>query len=341
MRELLNDIGDWQALSLPIAVATVIRTWGSAPRGVGAKMAVADGNRISGSVSGGCIEGAVYEAGLEALGGGGPRTLRFGIADETAWEVGLACGGEIEVFVEALAPATESLWREAARTGLGLATAVVVGGPPDHLGLRAHLWADGRADNVDALPGLRDALEVALKSGGPVRKTFGPLDVFVDVSLPAPGLICIGAAHIAIPLAEIAATLGFRVTVIDPRSAFASPARFPRVDALINDWPVRALAGLQISRTTAFVALSHDPKIDDPALEIALRSPAFYVGALGSVSTQAKRIERLRAAGFGEVDLARLHAPIGLELGAHAPEEIALSILAEIVAVRNGLPGRR
>ncbi len=340
MRDLLSDIGDWQAHGLPVAVATVIRTWGSAPRGVGAKMAVADGNRISGSVSGGCIESAVYEAGLEALGGGGPRTLHFGVADETAWEVGLACGGEIEVYVEALAPETESLWREAIRTGQSLAQAVVVGGPPDHIGLRAHLWADGRADNVDALPGLRAALEAALEGGGPARAQFGPLDVFIDVVLPLPSLICIGAAHIAIPLADMAATLGFRVTIIDPRSAFASPARFPRVDALVNEWPARALADVPLTQTTALVALSHDPKIDDPALEIALRSPAFYVGALGSAGTQAKRIERLRAAGFGEADLARLHAPIGLDLGAHAPGEIALSILAEIVAVRNGLPGR-
>ncbi|HRA52318.1 MAG TPA: XdhC family protein [Thermoflexales bacterium] len=340
MRDLLNDIGDWQALSLPVAVATVIRTWGSAPRGAGAKMAVAEGNRISGSVSGGCIEGAVYEAGLEALGGGGPRTLHFGVADETAWEVGLACGGEIEVYVEALAPETESLWREAAHTGRGLGMAIVVGGPSEHIGRRAHLWADGKADNLDALPGLRSALEAALLRGGPIRSQVGPLDVFVDVILPPPSLICIGAAHIAIPLADMAATLGFRVTVIDPRSAFATPARFPRIGALINDWPTRALAEIPLTQATAFVALSHDPKIDDPALEIALRSQSFYVGVLGSARTHANRLERLRAAGFGEPDLARLHAPIGLDLGAHAPEEIALSILAEIVAVRNGLPGR-
>ena len=341
MRDFLNDIGDWQAQGLPIAVATVIRTWGSAPRGVGAKMALAEGNRLSGSVSGGCIESAVYEAGLEALNGGGPQLLHFGVADETAWEVGLACGGEIEVFVEALTSETEALWHEAARTGQGLAMAVMVGGPPEHIGLRAHLWADGRSDNADALPGLRVALEAALNGGGPARAQFGPLDVFFDVVLPLPSLICIGAAHIAIPLADMAATLGFRVTVIDPRSAFATPARFPRIDALINDWPARALAGITLTPTTAFVALSHDPKIDDPALELALNSPAFYVGALGSASTHAKRIERLRAGGFGEADLARLHAPIGLDLAAQAPEEIALSILAEIVAVRNGLPGRR
>jgi xanthine dehydrogenase accessory factor len=304
-------------------------------------MAIADGNLISGSVSGGCIEGAVFEAAMEALSNGRPQLLHFGVADETAWEVGLACGGEIEVYVEALAPETEALWREAARSGQGLAMAVVVGGPPDHIGLRAHLWADGRSDNVDALPGLRAALNAALNGGGPARAQFGPLDVFIDVITPPPSLICVGAAHIAIPLADMAATLGFRVTVIDPRSAFATQARFPRVDTLVNDWPARALADITLTQTTAFVALSHDPKIDDPALEIALHSPAFYVGALGSASTQAKRIERLRAAGFNEAALARLHAPIGLELGAHAPEEIALSILAEIVAVRNGLPGRQ
>jgi xanthine dehydrogenase accessory factor len=234
----------------------------------------------------------------------------------------------------------EALWGEAARSSQSLATAVVVGGPADHIGLRAHLWADGRADNVDALPGLRAALAAALDRGGPARAQFGPLDVFIDVTLPLPSLICIGAAHIAIPLADLAATLGFRVTVIDPRSAFATRARFPRVSALINDWPARALADIPLTQTTAVVALSHDPKIDDPALAIALRSPAFYVGVLGSAGTHAKRIERLRVAGFGEADLARLHAPIGLDIGGPAPEEIALSILAEIVAVRNGLPGR-
>ncbi|MEO6060653.1 MAG: XdhC/CoxI family protein [Thermoflexales bacterium] len=341
MQDLLNDIAAWRTAGAPAAVATVIRTWGSAPRGEGAKMAIAEGNRVTGSVSGGCIEGAVYEAGLEALRGGGPRALHFGIADETTWEVGLACGGEIEVFVETLAPEIESLWREAARSGPALAMAVVVGGPADQVGRRAHLWDDGRADGADIVPGLRDALLATMREGRPRRIELADFDIFVEALLPPPGLICIGAAHIAIPLAEIAATLGFRVTVIDPRSAFASPARFPRVDALINAWPARALAGLQISRTTAFVALSHDPKIDDPALEIALGSPAFYVGILGSASTHAKRIGRLRAAGFGEADLARLHAPIGLNLGAQAPEEIALSILAEIVSVRNGLPGRQ
>ncbi len=330
MRDLLDDIETWLAAGLPVSVATVTRTWGSAPRGEGAKLAIAPGDRLSGSVSGGCVENAVYEAGLETLRTGDPQALRFGVADETAWEIGLACGGTIEVFVERLSATTLEAWREAVGGERTLASAIVIGGE-GRLGERFFL----SADDTDPLPGLNEALSTAASAGRSRRETLGASEVFIDVIAPPYQVICIGAAHISIPLSRIAATMGYRVTVIDPRAAFASPTRFPGVDALIVDWPLRALAGIPITQTTAIVALTHDPKIADPALEAALASPAFYIGALGSARTHAARLERLAARGLAPEVLARIHGPIGLDLGAHDPAEIAVAIMAQIVAVRN------
>ena len=336
MRDLLSDIAAWRAQGAPVAVATVTRTWGSAPRREGAKMAIAPGDRLSGSVSGGCVEGAVVEAALETIGTGRPQALRFGVADATAWEVGLACGGTVEVFVEALGPETFEAWQAAVSGRRALASAMVIAGAP-LLGARTFMDDGGAMWGVEGPPALRDALAAALRSGRPARFAAGGADYFIDVTAPPWELICIGAAHIAIPLSKIARVLGYRVTVIDPRAAFATPIRFPDVDALIVDWPGRALPGLAVPPTAAIAALTHDPKIDDPALEVALASRAFYIGALGSRRTHAARLERLRLRGIPEDALARIHGPIGLELGARDPAEIALAIMGQIVAERNGV----
>jgi xanthine dehydrogenase accessory factor len=346
MRDILADIDRWREQGQPVALATVIETWGSAPRGVGAKMALTPGGEMVGSVSGGCVEGAVFEAGVEALKTGQACLLHFGVADETAWDVGLACGGSIEVFVAPLSPPVYAQVRSALIAERPVATVTLVRGPVNLLGRQIVLHEDGTAVGTldsglddDALSSAR----VVLAEGRSRRLTLKPSDaaepieVFVDVMTPSPTLIIVGGVHIAIALAAIARTLGYRTVVVDPRRAFGSEARFPHADRLIQAWPDEALAEIGLTRSTAVVMLTHDPKLDDPALRLALPSPAFYVGALGSRTTQAKRRQRLLDAGLSEAQLDRLHGPIGLDLGGHSPEEVALAIMAEIVAVRNGL----
>ncbi len=339
MRDVIDSIDQWQAEGARLALATVVQTWGSSPRQAGARMAMAPDNRIAGSVSGGCVEGAVYEAGLEALNTGRPRRLHFGVADETAWEVGLACGGSIDVFVQPLDSDFYTAVRAALRAGVGLAIVTLVGGPDAALGRSLVvsetdlIWGTLNGD-MDAAA--TAAARAALASGQPARQALGEsYEAFIDVILPPPTLIVVGGVHITIALVHLARALGYRVIVVDPRRAFGSEARFPHVDQLIQAWPDEALAEVPLTRSTAIAMLTHDPKLDDPALKLALPSPAFYVGALGSRTTQARRRERLRADGVSEAHLKRLHGPIGLDLNAHTPEEIALSIMAEIVAVKN------
>jgi xanthine dehydrogenase accessory factor len=337
MRDILADLDRWIEEGKTIALATVIQTWGSSPRAVGAKMAVTQAGELAGSVSGGCVEGAVAETALDVLETLRPRRLHFGVADETAWEVGLACGGQIDVFVSPLdvtfyravhaaldqegAFAIAALLDEAPQTG---GKALIVRPDGSHEGN----LASGQAAVVQA------ALQ-ALQEGRSGLATIGQGQVFCEVYLPAPTLVMVGGVHIAIALAALAKTLGYRTIVVDPRRAFGSHRRFPNVDRLIQAWPDEALAQVELNASTAVAMLTHDPKLDDPALLAALPSPAFYIGALGSRKTQLARRERLLAAGVDPALLDRLHGPIGLDIGARTPEEIALSILAEVVAARH------
>ena len=334
MKEVLDDIARWLADGeRDIALATVLTTWGSAPRKAGAKMAfTAGGAAISGSVSGGCVEGAVIEAGGQVLGGGQPCLLRFGVADETAWGVGLACGGTIEVFVERLDVAAYEAARRWVAAGTSGALLTAVAGPDEWLGRKAIV--EGGAVVAGSLAPALDADTVALADAArhAQRVTVaGDIELFIDPIRPAPALVMVGGAHIAVALARLARVLGYRTVVVDPRRAFGSAARFPDVDRLVQAWPDKALAENPLTTESAVVTLSHDPKIDDPALRAALSSDAFYVGALGSRKTHAARRQRLAAAGFDEAQLARIHAPIGLDIGADNPEEIALAIMAEVV----------
>ena len=337
MREVIDDIARWLADGQrDIALATVLTTWGSAPRKAGAKMAfTAGGAAISGSVSGGCVEGAVIEAGGEVLADGRPRLLRFGVADETAWGVGLACGGTIEVFVERLdLPSYEAAQRWIA-SGTGGALLTAVAGPGEQLGAKA-IVERGQAV-VGPLAAALDATTLALADTARAAQrvtTAGGLELFIDPIRPAPALVMVGGAHIAVALARLARVLGYRTVVIDPRRAFGSAARFPDVDRLAQAWPDKALAEEPLTAESAVVTLSHDPKIDDPALRAALSSDAFYVGALGSRKPHAARRERLAALGFSDAQLARIHAPIGLDIGAQTPEEIAVAILAQVISVQ-------
>lgn len=347
MREIIEAIGQWSEQSEPVAVATVIETWGSAPRGVGAKMALTPSHRIAGSVSGGCVEGAVFEAGVETLETGRPQLLRFGVADETAFEtVGLACGGSIEVFVEPLTPVLHAFWQRVFELDIPAATATIVQGPEAWLGYKLMLDADGEvlpatdAESAEVHAALLGAAQAALKEGVSQRVKLltasgAQFTAFAEALLPRPTLIIVGGVHIAIALTTMAKAMGYRVIVVDPRGAFGNATRFPHADRIINEHPRKAFESLTITRSTAVVTLTHDAKFDDPTLRVALVSPAFYVGALGGRKTREARRKRLADAGLSEAQLSRLHSPIGIDIGARTPEEIALATMAQIVAARN------
>lgn len=339
MRDILSDIDRWRAQSKSIAIATVIQTWGSSPRRAGAKMALTTDGMISGSVSGGCVEGAVCETGVEVLRSNRPQLLHFGVADETAWEVGLACGGSIDIFVKPLDSEFFKVLRSVLMEERPAVVVTLVRGPDQQLGRELLVEENGKVTGTLYSEFDPKAIQVAkevLRQGDSRRVMLNDdVEVFMEVILPPPTLIAVGGVHITIALVALAKTLGYRTLVIDPRSAFGNADRFPNVDQLIQAWPDDAFRQIRITRSTAIAMLTHDPKLDDPALKLALPSPAFYVGALGSKTTQAKRRQRLLEEGLADSELERLHGPIGLDIGAGTPEEIAMSIMAEIVATRN------
>jgi len=341
MRDILPDLIRWREHDFPIALATVVQTWGSSPRPAGAKMAINSDGEITGSVSGGCVESAVAEEGLQVLKDGRPRLLHFGVADETAWQVGLACGGSLDVFVERLDPDHFEFVRQLVEAEAPAATVTVVKGPPAMVGRKLSLSTEDPSRRLGDLnsgldqPAVERARQTKQSEMAELAGSEQPVQAFIDVLPPPPTLVIVGGAHIAIPLAELAKTMGYRTVIVDPRRAFATEARFPGVDRLIPAWPGEAFREFPLTKSTAVVTLSHDPKIDEPALALALPSAAFYVGALGSRTTQAKRLKRLRERGLSGADLDRLYGPVGLDLAAESPEEIALSIMAQIIATRN------
>lgn len=344
MRNLLPIIDRWRGQAKQVAVATLIQIHGSAPQPLGARMAISSAGEMAGSVSGGCVEGAVVQEALEVLAAGRPRLVEFGIADELAQSVGLACGGQIGVYVEPW-PADDPVaaeYEQALRNARLVALAVVVRGP--HTGGRLLIrpnqqphgaLGDGDLDQLAA--GRAQTLMIRQQSGLITLDVQGQaLGIFIDVQPPPPRLIIVGAVHSAIPLITYAKVLGFYTIVLDARSAFATPERFQHADHLQIGWPADALPELQVDEGTYIVVLTHDEKIDDPTLVYACRSPARYIGALGSRRTHARRCERLAELGLTEVELARIHAPIGINIGARTPEEIAIAIAAQLVAARNG-----
>ena len=339
MRDILPDIDTWRAENKSIALATVIQTWGSSPRRPGAKMALTPEGNITGSVSGGCVEGAVFDTGLDVLKSNRPQLLHFGVADETAWDVGLACGGSIDIFVKPLDMEIFSPLRATLVDETSAVLVTVVRGPDELLGREMLVREDGQVTGTVEDPlneQVEDLARETLAGGGSRRALLNEdVEVFVEVISPPPTLIAVGGVHITVALMALAKTLGYRTVVVDPRSAFGNETRFPYVDQLIQSWPQEAFQRIPINRSTAVAMLTHDPKLDDPALKIALPSAAFYVGALGSKTTQAKRRQRLLEDGLTQGQLDRLHGPIGLDIGAGTPEEIAISIMAEIVAARN------
>ncbi|WP_413873998.1 XdhC family protein [Albidovulum sp.] len=307
---------DWHRAGKGAAIATVIETWGSAPRQAGSQLAVSGAGEMAGSVSGGCVEGAVVEEALAALEDGRPRVLTFGVSDEEAFAVGLACGGTIRVLVEPVGPGlpepmlADLVAARAARRPL----AYVV----NLSDWSRRLAAPGTDADIDArFRADRSGVED---------------EEFVGIHNPPLRMVIVGAVHVAQSLVGMARACGYDPVLVDPREAFGSAARFPGED-IRHDWPDEALAAIGLDARTAVVTLTHDPKIDDPAIRATLASEVFYLGCLGSGRTHGKRVARLTEAGYSEAEIARIHAPVGLDIGARSPGEIAVSIIAEVTRV--------
>ena len=311
MREVMRELADWRAAGESVAIATVTETWGSSPRPIGSRMLVTASGKMAGSVSNGCIEGTVYEEAQRVLETRSPRQLEYGVADDIAFEVGLACGGHIELLVQPVTDAHDEAVRllEAEEPFL----------------LRTRL-DDGAVEIKQEAP----EFELPRRRDG----------WFEEPLASPPHLVIIGAIHIAIPLHRLAKVMGYRVTVIDARSSFATKERFPEADELLVAWPDDAVGQLRIDRSTAVVILTHDPKFDLPALRSVLPSRAGYIGAIGSRKTNQNRFDALREEGVAAGDLARVHGPIGLDLGGRDAETTALGIMAEVVATRYGGSGQ-
>jgi xanthine dehydrogenase accessory factor len=351
MIDLLPQIGEWSAQEEEIAVATVIHVAGSAPRPVGARMIVSNAGRMAGSVSGGCVETAVYEEMMDVLAGGAPRLLEFGITEDMIWDVGLACGGTIHVFVQRLDPGlVDALASQIERKQpVALATVVREAAGGAELGVGQSIliaedgslaWPESRiAHHASRIAHHAQRLLAVRAERGTVLELSPTLQVYVEAFRPPPVLVIVGGVHVAVPLAHFAQELGFAVVVVDPRAKFANRERFPHADEVLVEWPDEAFAHLVIDPSTYVVLLTHDPKIDEPTLAAALRTEAAYIGAIGSRGTHAARFERMQKWGVTQDELRRVYAPIGLDLGGRTPEETALSIIAEVVAVKNGRSG--
>lgn len=330
-----DEARDWLAAGERVALATVVGTWSSSPRPIGSQMAISSSGRFAGSVSGGCVESAVIVAAQQqfaagaasAAGAPGSRILEYGVSLEQAWEVGLPCGGKITIsLAETSLAVLEPAILARARRETVVILSDIDAGLEEVWGLRAEASAILRGHESAA----RAIADVVHRERSELLEIAGRR-LFVLV-VPAPvRLIAVGAVHLTQALCDLAALSGIAVWVVDPRTAFATPERFPGV-ILEHEWPDLALAKLGLDRRTAVVVLSHDEKLDEPALHAALASDCFYVGALGSQRTQRARRERLAAAGFGEASLARIHGPIGLDIGALTTPEIAISIMAELIA---------
>ena len=324
----------WRTRGDDVALATVVRTRRSAPRPLGSKFAVGARGEMAGSVSGGCVEGAVVHEAQSVLQGGPPKLVFYGIANDEAWDVGLACGGEIWVWIERY-EGWETPAERAARV-------TVING--DHAGTHAFVTADGVSGEVPEE--LADAIVAAGEEAiSAERNQTVLLDdeglIFAEALVPAPRLVVVGAVDTADALCRMAGALGWRTVVIDPRAAFATAERIPSAGELVVKWPEEGYEMIELRPEDHIAVLTHDPKLDDPAISGALRRGVGYVGALGSRRTQEKRRDRLRESGISDEQLERISGPIGLDIGAHTPEETAISILAEIVAVRAGREGGR
>jgi xanthine dehydrogenase accessory factor len=389
VRDILSRVTKWWAAGETFGMATVVRTYRSAPRDPGAALAVSpgDGGEVIGSVSGGCVEGAVYELSLDVCQTGIPVLQTYGVSDDDAFAVGLTCGGILDIFVESIGPASFPELGEiaaAVERGEPVAVATVIEGP-GRIGARRIIWAaavevaeagvteagvaeagvteagsgagaqgwhagasgtlgsgerlDSAVDD-DARGMLAQGVTGVRRYGAQGERRGDELAVFVNSFAPPPRMLVFGAIDFAAAVARTGKFLGYHVTVCDARRIFATSSRFPDADEVVVDWPHRFLAGTEVDARTVICVLTHDPKFDIPLLEVALRTPAGYIGAMGSRRTHEDRLARLRDAGLTDEELSRLRSPIGLDLGARTPEETAVSIAAELIQLRWGGTGR-
>ena len=388
MRDILNKVTKWWEAGETFGLATVVSTYRSAPRDPGAALAVSPDGEVIGSVSGGCVEGAVYELSVDVSQTGSPVLQTYGVSDDDAFAVGLTCGGILDIFVE---PVNQARFPElgdiaaAVERGEPVAVATVIGGP-GQLGARRVIWGRPASGHTASGPPPQHTGHTAAGQTGPDESDDGwhvgasgtlgsgarldaavdddvrgmlaqgvtgirrygahgerrgdELSVFVNAFAPPPRMLVFGAIDFAAAVARVGKFLGYHVTVCDARQVFATKSRFPDADEVIVEWPHRFLAGTSIDSRTVICVLTHDPKFDVPLLEVALRTPAGYIGAMGSRRTHDDRLERLREVGLTEAELARLRSPIGLDLGARTPEETAVSIAAELIQLRWGGSGQ-
>ena len=316
---MINQALDWIEAGHEVSLATVVSTWGSSPRPVGSQLLIRDDNLFEGSVSGGCIEGEVVTEALAAIRNDTVAILDFGVSDEDAWSVGLACGGQVQVFVQKVSAGLQGVLVElqaarAAKKAMALLIDLETGA--------ASLHEKGQETSEEL-----NHRFVGDQSG--ILETAAGGRTFARIFNPPLRMLIVGAVHIAQALAKMAAETGYEVILIDPRETWGTDARFPDV-TIDRRWPSTAMADLAPDERTAVVTLCHDPKLDDPALLVALESEAFYIGSLGSRRTHAKRVDRLTAEGVPEATMARIHAPVGLDIGARTPAEIALSVMGQV-----------
>jgi xanthine dehydrogenase accessory factor len=367
VRDILSKVRKWWEAGETVGLATVVRTYHSAPRDPGAALAVSAEGEVTGSVSGGCVEGAVYELSLDVCKTGDPVLQTYGVSDDDAFAVGLTCGGIIDIFVEPISQARFPELGEiaaAVERGEPVAVATVIEGP-GQIGARRVIWAgdatgqsaaaDGwhvgssgtlgsgarldQAVDDDARGMLAQGLTGIRRYGEHGERRGDELSVFVNSFAPRPRMLVFGAIDFAAAVARVGKFLGYHVTVCDARQVFATSARFPDADEVVVEWPHRFLAGTNVDARTVICVLTHDPKFDVPLLQVALRTPAGYIGAMGSRRTHEDRLARLREVGMTDDELARLRSPIGLDLGARTPEETAVSIAAELIQLRWGGTG--
>jgi xanthine dehydrogenase accessory factor len=360
VRDVLDELMRRYSAGEKVAVGTVVATFSSAPRAPGAAMLVAEDGTVSGSVSGGCVEGAVYELGTQVLEDDTPVLQRYGVSDDDAFAVGLTCGGIIDIYVESITAAEFPEFAELAKsiqTEEPVALATIVAHPdPSRIGRHLVVWPDRTVGDLgspraeaavadDARGMLATGRTGTLHYGAEGQRRGEGMSVFVNSFEPPPRMLVFGAIDFATAMARLGSYLGYRVTVCDARPIFATKSRFPDADEVIVNWPHRYLAAEveagRIDQRTVVAVLTHDPKFDVPVLEVALRCDAGYIGAMGSRRTHDDRMQRLRDAGLTEDELARLSSPIGLDLGARTPEETAVSIAAEIISMRWGGEGKR
>jgi xanthine dehydrogenase accessory factor len=356
VRDILDQITKWGESGESFGLATLVRTYRSAPREAGAALAVSADGEVVGSISGGCVEGAVYEVARDVLEAGVPAFETYGVSDDDAFAVGLTCGGILDVFVERIDQDGFAELAEVAaavQRGDPVAVATVIAGP-GRIGARRLIWGTagpgtpGRLGSARLDAAVDDDARGMLAQGMTGIRRYGAggerrgdeLSVFVNSFAPPPRMLVFGAIDFAAAVAKVGKFLGYRVTVCDARGLFATPARFPDADEVVVDWPHRYLASVEVDERSVICVLTHDPKFDVPLLGVALRTGAGYVGAMGSRRTHEDRIDRLRQLGMSQAELARLRSPIGLDLGARTPEETAVSVAAELIQLRWGGSGR-